>query len=99
MLQQRTLFTCICANNSLWTVNLQPPTQWANAATTISPPSSNTSELIQYLHACCFSPQKITWLQAIRNGHFTTWPGLTHNNLSKLLPPSIATALGHLDQQ
>jgi hypothetical protein len=73
--------------------------QWANAATTISPASSNTSELLQYLHACCFSPSQTTWIQTIRNGHFTTWLCIPISNITKLLPNSITTALGHLDQK
>jgi hypothetical protein len=32
---------------------------------------------ITYLHACCFSPVQYTWLKAIQNGHFATWPSVT----------------------
>jgi hypothetical protein len=35
---------------------------------------SNQKDLINYLHAACFSPVKSTWIIAIKNGHFTTWP-------------------------
>jgi hypothetical protein len=103
----QTLFTGVRAAKGLWTVLLIPnppqanaaPWQQANAATTISPPSSNTSELLQYLHASLLSPRKSTWLNAIRNGHFTTWPGITASSVNKLLPNAIATALGHMDQK
>jgi hypothetical protein len=98
-LHQKTLFTGTRAANGLWAVNLSHKNHCAKAAAIVSPPSTNTSELLQYLHACCFSPSKTTWINAIRNGHFTTWPGVTVGNVTKLLPPSISTALGHLDQK
>ena len=56
------------------------------------------TDIIQYLHGCCFSPMPIKFLKAIKNGIFLTWPGLNNQILLKYLPPSIATALGHLDQ-
>jgi hypothetical protein len=88
------------ASNGLWKVDLAPKANnLANAATAVVPASSNLSDLLRYLHACCFSPTKSTWIRAIRNGHFTTWPGVTVANVSKLLPDSVATALGHLDQK
>jgi hypothetical protein len=40
-------------------------------------------ELIQYLHATCFSPNESTWIQAIKNNHFTTWPLLTETAVLK----------------
>ena len=41
------------------------------------------------------------WLQAIKDGYFTTWPGLTYEKLvSKfLLKTSKETAAGHLHHQ
>ena len=36
---------------------------------------------------------------AIRNGNFLTWPGVNIPNISRFLPDSFATALGHLDQE
>ena len=56
-------------------------------------------ELVDCLHACCFSPTKQTFLQAIKNGNFITWPGLTPDLVSKHLIPSLATAKGHLAQE
>ena len=38
-------------------------------------------------------------MKSINNGYFLTWPGLNNQTLSKHLPPIIATALGHLDQE
>jgi hypothetical protein len=41
--------------------------------------NSNQKDLSNYLHAACFSPVKSTWITAIKNGHFTSWPGLTEH--------------------
>jgi hypothetical protein len=58
------------------------------------------ADLITFLHAACFSPATLTFLQAIKAGYFTTcWPGLTPELVSKHLPKSVASIKGHLDQQ
>jgi hypothetical protein len=81
----------------LWYYQLPTPT-------TADPPSANasiantTAEHIQFLHAAAFSPVTSTWIDAINNGHFTTWPGLTADAVRKHLPKSFASAQGHLDQ-
>jgi hypothetical protein len=53
---------------------------------------------IAYLHACCFSPVTDTWLKAIQNGHFATWPSVTVENVRKYLSKSDATSKGHMKQ-
>ena len=42
--------------------------------------------LCDYLHRAWGYPVKKTWLQAIKDGFFTTWPGLTYELVSKFLP-------------
>jgi hypothetical protein len=54
--------------------------------------------IITYLLACCFSPDTDTWLNAIQNGHFETWPSVTVENVRKYLGKSDATTKGHLNQ-
>jgi hypothetical protein len=61
--------------------------------------NSNQKDLIKYLHAACFSPVKSTWITAIKNGHFTSWPGLTEHAVEKHLSKSTSTTKGHLNQQ
>jgi hypothetical protein len=61
--------------------------------------ASNHKELINYLHAACFSPVKSTWITAIKNGHFTSWSGLTERAVEKHLSKSSATVNRHLNQQ
>jgi hypothetical protein len=53
---------------------------------------------ITYLHACCFSPVQDTWIKAIQNGQFATWPSITVENVRKYLPKSDATAKGQMNQ-
>ena len=54
---------------------------------------------INYLYAACFSPPKSTFLHAILQGFFVTFPNLTAKLVSKYLIKSIASAKDHLYQQ
>lgn len=56
-------------------------------------------ELAQWLHASCGSPKETTFLQAIKNGNFLTWPGLSTTLIKRQLPKCIATEKGHLNQE
>ena len=62
-------------------------------------PTTNLQEHLKYLHQCAFSPTMRTWIQAVKKGHFKTWPGVTVEVIQHYLPKSKATMLGHLDQQ
>ena len=53
-------------------------------------------ELVTYLHQAAFSPVPSTWIAAIDEGFFATWPGLTSDLVRKHLPKSVATAKGHM---
>jgi hypothetical protein len=53
---------------------------------------------IAFYHASLFSPSLSTWWQAIDDGHFPTWPGLTSSAVRKYPPQSIPMHQGHLDQ-
>jgi hypothetical protein len=61
--------------------------------------NSNQKDLINYLHAACFSPVKSTWITAIKNGNFSSWPGLIEHAVEKYLSKSTSTTKGHLNQQ
>jgi hypothetical protein len=61
--------------------------------------NSNQKDLINYLHDACFSPVKSTWITAIKNGHFTSWTGLTEHAVEKHLSKSTSTTKGHLNHQ
>jgi hypothetical protein len=59
----------------------------------------NTGALVKYLHKAMFSPTKSALLQAVKNGHIITWPGLTEQAINKHLKMTPATAMGHMNQR
>jgi hypothetical protein len=56
-------------------------------------------DLVKYLHAACFAPVQSTWIRAIKNNHFSTWPGLNVELIKKHLPTSVATVQGHVKRE
>ncbi|KAL7477046.1 hypothetical protein ACHAW6_002863 [Cyclotella cf. meneghiniana] len=58
--------------------------------------TTSKAKLIQFLHQCAFSLPPSTWINAINNKHFSSWPGLTADAVRKYLPPSTATAKGRI---
>ena len=50
------------------------------------------------MHAAAGFPVKSTWLKAIKNGNFESWPELTYNNAAKYCPHSVETLKGHMVQ-
>ena len=52
-------------------------------------------DLAMYYHRAAFPPVPTTFISAINNGNFSTWPGLTAELISKHMPNSLATAKGH----
>jgi hypothetical protein len=89
--------------HGLWKTNelkasatLEPSNPWlANGAYT----TQLQRNTIKFMHAAVFSPTTATWTQAIDAGNFQTWHGLTSATVRKLLPKSMASAMGHRDQQ
>jgi hypothetical protein len=61
--------------------------------------TSNLKDLINYLHSTAFSPVKSTCIKAIKNGNFSSCPGLTEHAVEKHLSKSTATVKGRLSQQ
>jgi hypothetical protein len=59
----------------------------------------NTGAFIHYLHKALFSPTKAAMLQAVKDGHLITWPGLTEDAINKHLKLTPATAMGHTNQR
>ena len=55
--------------------------------------------LADFLHNAYFSLVVSTFLQAVDNNHFTTWPELTTKLIRKNLTKKIRTAKGHLNQE
>jgi hypothetical protein len=84
--------------NGLWSLPFTSNTS-PHQANGILRTDKPKQELATYLHAALSSPATSTLLRAIRRGHLTTIPGLTTNLISKHLPKSIATTLGHQHQE
>ena len=53
---------------------------------------------MKYLHAAAFILVTAACIKAIQKGVFTSWTGLTANEVAKHLPESITTSKGHLYQ-
>jgi hypothetical protein len=82
--------------NGLWSIPISPSVHQANGILRLD---KTKRDLAMYHHASLGCPVPSTLLRAIRRGHLTTFPGLTINLISKHLPASIATTLGHQDQE
>ena len=81
--------------NGLWSLPLYSPQEQANALF----PEQTQRDLIQWLHAAAFSPSISTFLEAVEQNFFVTWPNLTPKVIRRYLKPSVATVKGHLNQQ
>jgi hypothetical protein len=84
----------------LWRINLKhtnkhKPNPIANNVYELR----NTGAVIHYLHKALFSPTKATMLQAVKDEHLITWPGLTEDAINKHLKLTPATAMGHMNQR
>jgi hypothetical protein len=84
---------------SLWRINLRQDNQQMH-----QPVSNNvyelrsTGALVHYLHKSLFSPTKSALLQAVKDGHLITWPGLMEDAIHKHLKLTPLTATGHTNQ-
>jgi hypothetical protein len=67
------------------------------AASVYSLPS--IPQTIRYLHAAAGFPTKDSWIKAINNGNYATWPGITAEVVSKHFPESVETQKGHMKKQ
>ena len=92
--------------NGLWNIPFAPkattnsittsaPSKLPSTAASIIRSKSTKSDLAAFLHGTFFSPVVSTFVRAVRQGHLTTWPGLTTDLILRHLRPSIATTRGH----
>ena len=91
-------------SNGLWRLSRDqskqlPAKKKANeqAANVYSLPS--IEQTIRYLHAAAGFPTKDTWVKAIKQGNYETWPRLTVEAVSKHFPESVETQKGHMQKQ
>jgi hypothetical protein len=70
------LLGCKSNQEKLWMVSANQNDQISEEANNVySLPS--IPQTITYLHAAAGFPVKVTWMDAIKAGNFTTWPSLT----------------------
>jgi hypothetical protein len=87
-------------DTGLWRINLRKDIQQLQHSV-----ANNVYELrctvalVHYLRKALFSPTKSALLQAVKNGHLVTWPGLTEDAIHKHLKLTQATAMGHMNQR
>jgi len=63
-------------------------------------PYKPMQDAIKFMHAACFSPCISTWCNAIRQGYFSTWPGLTAAKVTQYIKQNPeATVKGHLTRE
>ena len=86
--------------SGLWKIN---DSQQANPAATHTINNvydlPSTATAIRFLHAAAGFPVKSTWIAAVKNGHYATWPTLTPELVEKYFPESTATLKGHMKKQ
>jgi hypothetical protein len=87
-------------NTGLWRINLRRTNNHKPEPITDNVYElRNTGALVHYLHKALFSPTKSAMLQAVKDGHLITWPGLTEDATNKHLKLTSATAMGHMNQR
>ena len=52
-----------------------------------------------FFHGAMGSVVPSTWIRAIKNNQFASWPGLTFDLVTKHLSPLVVTAEGHQKQE
>jgi hypothetical protein len=83
-------------DTGLWRINLrQPNNHKPEPISNNVYELRNTGALFHYLHKALFSPTKSAMLQAVKDGHMITWPGLTEDAINTHLKLTPATAMGH----
>jgi hypothetical protein len=87
-------------NTGLWRINLKQtnnhiPEPIANNLYELR----STGALVHNLHKALCSPTKSAMLQAVKDGHLITWPGLKEDAIKKHLKLTPATAMGHMSQR
>jgi hypothetical protein len=76
----------------LWRINLRKENQQPQQSVTNHVYElRNKGALVNYLHKALFSPTKSALLQAVKNGHLITWPGLMEKAINKHLKLTPAT--------
>ncbi len=83
-------------DNKIKVTNMNSPTTKAINAIFDLP---STRQTFLWYHAAAGFPVKESFIKAVRNGNYATWPKLTITLINKYMPDSDETAKGHLKGQ
>ena len=86
-----------CHETGLWKLPLDPNQPTDNINAIFDLPS--TKKTLLWYHAAAGFPPEETFIEAVRAGNYSTWPGLTVNMVHRHFPDSIETSKGHLKGQ
>jgi hypothetical protein len=87
-------------DTGIWRINLRQHNQQVHQSVANNVYElRNTGALVRYLHKSLFSQTKSALLQAVKNRHLVTWPGLTEDAIHKHLKLTPATVMGHMHQR
>ena len=86
-----------CDGTGLWKLALEPNQPTDNLNAIFDLPS--TRQTMLWYHSAVGFPTKETFLDAVRAGNYSTWPGLTVSMIHHHFPDSVKTAKGHLKGQ
>ena len=86
-----------CNTMGLWKLPLEPQQITDTLNATFDLPS--TRQTLAWYHAAAGFPTKETFIDAVRAGNYSTWPGLTIRMITRHFPDSVETAKGHLKGQ
>jgi hypothetical protein len=96
-----------CEHTGTWTLDLNPETSLPNTKGQAAPHKTinvifnlpSTRKTFLWYHASAGFPPKKTFIDAIRNGNYSTWPKLTATLINRYYPDSDETIKGHLKGQ
>jgi hypothetical protein len=91
----------------MWKLNLNPETTNPNPEVPTAPPKTlnvifdlpSARKTFLWYHASAGFPTKATFLDAVRNRNYATWPKLTVTLINRYFPDSDETIKGHLKGQ
>jgi hypothetical protein len=96
-----------CEHTGMWKLNLNPGTSLPTPEGQAAPNETlnvifdrpSARETFLWYHASTGFPTKATFIDAICNGNYSTWPKLTVTLINRYFPDSYKTIKGHLKGQ
>jgi hypothetical protein len=96
-----------CEHTGMWKLDLNPETSLPNTKGQAAPQETiniifdlpSTRKTFLWYHASTRFPPKETFIDAVRNGNYSTWPKLTVTLINRYYPDSNETIKGHLKGQ